>query len=145
MIIVARSSLTRRPTAAFTLLETLVALAIVAISLVALLRLHAISVRMNQRMVTQTHAALVAEEKMHELLAGEKPPALGVTGGIENRGVTEFTWQRHVGEPALPQSIEPIGKNLREITVTVEWPSGDANRTFDLTTYTTLRQYDDPL
>jgi general secretion pathway protein I len=106
---------------AFTLMEVLVALAIVAIAVVGLLRLHLMSLRLTERAETTARAAALAEEKIAESLA-HGYPALGSEAGQESRGPRTLQWQRDVTELRLPRGGRDEQVGLRQIVVRVRSP-----------------------
>jgi len=103
--------------AGFTLLEVMIALAVVGIALVPLLMLHRQSIRSIIRSRETTCAALLAQEIMTRAEL-EKFPPLGVSSG-DFQGFhpglyPNFRWQRKV-EPT------PIFPDLRKVTVSVAY------------------------
>jgi general secretion pathway protein I len=113
-----------RPAAAgFTLLEVLVAVAVLGLALVSLLGLHVRSIALVDRDQRVTEATLLARLLMTEVEIGP-PPELGVTAGdFEERfpeRYPDLRWEREVVALPLP--------DLREVRVRVfrgELESGD--------------------
>jgi type II secretion system protein I len=123
----------RRPRA-FTFVEVLVALAIVSISLVALIRLHIISVNMTDTAEITSQAIFLAEEKIAEALACGYPKEGVDSGTVEKRGLA-FDWQTEVAELRRPQLAEADVTGLREILVDVSWQQGSGRKHLQMSTY----------
>jgi len=118
-------------TSAFTLIEALVALAVVGIALVALLGLQLTSINLTQRADTGVQAALLAEEKMEESLAGGYSQ-IGPASGTVRRDNCELRWQRTVAAPHLPQLQSSKINDLREVNVLVSWQDGSRRNQYKL-------------
>ncbi|OPZ97521.1 MAG: Bacterial type II secretion system protein I [Planctomycetes bacterium ADurb.Bin412] len=115
----------------FTLLEVLLALSLAATAVVALLRLHVISIRMVDRSQTQVQAAALAEQKMAELMMAGWPPLGTDTGSLEQEG-RDYHWRTEVTDWKLP---EPIGADLlpaRRILVEIRWEQGKKEKKVQL-------------
>ena len=121
---------------AFTFIEVIVALAIVAIALTALLRLHLISINMTDRTNVRTQAVLLAQSKMDEVTA-DVSPYVGVTNGTIRRNQLDFNWQRRITELNIPQLDKNDFDTLRRVDVDVSWKHGNNNKHINLTTYVT--------
>jgi general secretion pathway protein I len=119
--------------AGFTLLEVMVALALVAIALVPLLRLHLLSLDATMRAQGLTTAVLLAQE----LMTGMPPfPEPGEEqGGFEDPSLAGFRWQTAVteSEVILGESVQVV--KLRHIEVTVVWIEGQREQFYTLETY----------
>jgi type II secretion system protein I len=126
-----RPSFARLP--AFTFVEVLVALAIVSISLLVLLKLHVISISMADTAEITSQAALLADEKIAEILAPGYP-LLGSNSGTVERNNRRFEWQTEVTDLRLPQLDEvPVG-GLRKISVDVGWGNGSGKKHLEMST-----------
>ncbi len=118
---------------AFTFVEVLVALAIVSISLLALLKLHITSIRLADTAEITSQAALLADEKMAEILAPGYPH-LGSNSGTVERNNRRFEWQTEVTDLRLPQLDEvPLG-GLRKISVDIGWKNGSGGKNLEMST-----------
>lgn len=109
-----------RRAAGFTLLEVMVALAILAVSLVVLLGLRNRDVQLRAYARDLTRATLLARE-MAATVDKDGTPELGyVEGdfGIDHPG---YSWQRQV----TPFMAELIGDRVREVRVSVIWRPTD--------------------
>jgi general secretion pathway protein I len=80
----------------FTLVEVLVALAIVAVALAAAGRSVALSTNGALDHKLRVLAGLVAETRMAELVARRAWPGIGVTEGAERQAGVEFHWRAEV-------------------------------------------------
>jgi len=80
----------------FTLVEVLVALAILAIALAAASRSVALSTDSTAEHKQRVLAGLVAENRLGELVARRAWPAVGVSEGTERQAGLEFRWRAEV-------------------------------------------------
>lgn len=119
--------------AGFTLLEVMVALAIVAIALVPLLRLHLLSLDATMRAQDLTTAVLLAQEHIAALAPFPEPGE--EKGGYDDPALAAFRWQTVVteSEVILGESVQVV--KLRHITVTVLWIEGQREHHYTLETY----------
>ena len=85
----------RRPLG-FTLVEVLVALAIVAITLAAAGRSVAVSTESGAQHKLRMLAGFVAENRMTELTARRAWPGIGVLEGVERQAGVDFHWRAEV-------------------------------------------------
>jgi general secretion pathway protein I len=112
----------------FTLIEVMVALAVVAIALVGLLGLQHQTLQSVVRGSELTKAALLAQELMTQAEIGQFP-AVGVTSGtfetLHPRQYPNFRWE---------QSVEPsaVFQDVRKVRIRVRY-GPRFSRTFDLT------------
>lgn len=123
----------------FTLLEVMVAIAILAIALPVLLGLRNWDVALLDRSRIVTQATLLAQEKLIEselqgfLPIGEQtgdftgpPPGYPLTGDVKDRA-PDFRWTRQVTSTPF--------EFIREVRIRITWPSGTGTDSVDLTTY----------
>ncbi len=80
----------------FTLVEVLVALAIVAVALAAASRSVALATDNAQGYKLRVLAGVVAENRMAELAARHAWPGVGVTEGVERQGGVDLRWRAEV-------------------------------------------------
>ena len=123
----------------FTLLEVLIAIAILALSLPILLGLRNWDLDLHARAADITAATLLAQEKLLEaelspvFPVGEtsgdfQNPPLGYQslGGVSNRA-DKYRWKRIVSTTPLPA--------VREVKIQVLWPSGVTDEILEVSTY----------
>jgi general secretion pathway protein I len=104
----------------FTLLEIIVALAILSLSVVSLIQLSSQSLRLVKTSDDYQQAAQLADR----LLADSQPTDEGVDTGDEGR----FQWERRTQLVALPEELQPAravpgqdGPKLFAVTIAVRW------------------------
>ena len=125
----------------FTLIEVLVALAVVAIALVALLGLHLSSVHTQVRGEKMVRASLLAEEKIAEATL-EGYPELGGSGGENEQDGMVFEWERQVRKMTVSLGAEQKIERLREIAVAVAWQEGRRRKQINRVTWVADRELD---
>jgi len=112
----------------FTLLEVMIALAIVAIALVTLLGLSTRSLTLNERVQRITQATLLAQQRLAELETG----AAAAESGQEASGrfpppFDAYRWRLDYAETPLA--------SVRQVTVAVIWGSEKKNEAVELTSF----------
>ncbi len=130
---------------AFTLIETVAALAIVSIALLGLLQLHLISIRMADKAQMTTQAVLLAQEKMAEVLSSGFPQPGMRSGVVETDGV-RLTWRTEVTDASMSQR-QPLGvrlDNLRRLSVDVTYGDSPRERPIRLTTCVAEKKIREP-
>ena len=124
--------------AGFTLLEVLVAVAIVGVALVMLLRLHLLSLDATLAAQDLTTAVLLAEGKMATFMA-ESPGEGEGQGQFDGPNLERFRWTTSVIEHALDLGSGNDGREgaigVRHVTVSVHWRDGNRDRSYSLETY----------
>jgi type II secretion system protein I len=108
---------------AFTFIEVLIALVIVSISLLALIRLHLISINMTEAAEIKSQAVLLANEKITEILALGYPEEGSKSGTVEINALG-LHWQTQVTDINPHQLGELDIEGLRRILVDVSWEQG---------------------
>jgi type IV pilus assembly protein PilV len=107
----------------FSLIELLIAMAILAMAMLAAATMQYNSVRNNTNGNIATQANMLAKGKMEELkctrdlddlTAGSE---LGVNAGGQPGGIYDLTW-----------TVDNLGASARRITVTVQWNRGSQSR-----------------
>jgi general secretion pathway protein I len=129
-----KSLVAEKTVAAFTLIEVIAALVIVSISLLALLRLHLISINMVDTVRVTSQAVFLADEKISELLARGYPENGADSGIVETDGST-LHWQTEVAELRLPKLDEMGIGGLRQISVDVSWKQGFGRKHLQMSTF----------
>jgi len=124
---------------AFTFIEVIVALAIVSISLLALLRLHIISIRMADTAEITSQAVFLANEKIAETLAAGYPKE-GTNCGTVEKNALCLHWKTGVADLRLPQLDEAGITGLRKISVAVNWKQGAGSKHLQMSTYVADRE-----
>jgi len=116
----------------FTLLEVLVAVAIVAIALVMFMGLHLRSLDATIRAQDLTTAVLLAQGKMATM--GEFPDTGETEGKFEGPDLERFQWSTAVTEHILDAAGgQPV--TVRRLGVTVYWLDGQQTRHYTLEAY----------
>lgn len=128
---------TRR--SAFTFIEVLIALVIVSISLLALIRLHLISIRMTEAAEITSQAVLLANEKISETLALGYPEE-GTDSGSVEKNALRLNWRTEVAniEPYHLGELDIAG--LRRILVDISWEQGIRWKHLQMSTYVADRK-----
>jgi len=103
----------------FTLVEVLVALAIVAIALAAASRSVALSTDSAHEYRLRVLSGVVAENRMAEFAARRAWPGVGLSEGTERQGGVDFRWRAEVFATPHPR--------LRRVEVRVTGPDDPAH------------------
>ena len=117
-------------TSGFTLLEVMIALAILALVGVAFLRAQASSVHLVDESAQISLATLLAREKMAEL-ESVGFPELGKSSGRGDETFPQYSWEQIVSDTETPA--------LRKALVRVLWMEGTTKRTLELVAYFALK------
>jgi len=115
----------------FTLLEVLLALSLAATAVIALLRLHVLSIRMEDRSQTQVQAAALAEQKMAELMMAGLPSLGTDSGSLEQEG-REYRWRTEVTDWNLPESVRADLLPARRILLEIRGDQGKKEKKVQL-------------
>ena len=113
-------------TTGFTLLEVMVALAIIAISLMAVMGSQSQSLSLANEAKFATTVAFLAQKKMAELEA-EDPKKLRSDSGDFGEDFPGYHWESEVDDATLDGS-EKISDHVQKIGLTVYWAEGDGYR-----------------
>lgn len=105
----------RRADDGFTLLEVMVALAIISLALVTLLGTHLMSLNLAQQNKEQALMAMLAREKMDEIFATDFDSISSASGdfGTEH---PEYEWEETVEEADID--------NLKNVKLVISSPAG---------------------
>lgn len=124
---------------AFTLIEVVIALAIVSIALLGLLELQLNCLTVSESARTSAMAVLIAQEKAAEI-AADGWPALGAKSGATEMDGSQFSWRTEVSAVDAVASCGPVRGALRQVAVNVTWRDGGGPRTMQMTTYVADRR-----
>lgn len=120
----------------FTLLEVMVAMAVIAIAFTALLGLHARNLQIAAREQAYTQALLLSRSLITEVELADLPE-VGISEGDFEASYPGlypgFRWIRTVNDPPMPLP------DTREVTVRVI-PSGDEGAASELTVFVRAKQ-----
>jgi general secretion pathway protein I len=120
----------------FSLLELIIAIAVLSIGLVAVLQIFPVGLRASQRAGMMTKASFLAQNKLEDVkLAGfdaitETPPRIPLSG---KEG--DLEWGIKIDSISL-EGVES-SNNMRKVTVTITWPDRNNIRSKDFITYVT--------
>ncbi len=115
----------------FTLIEVLISLAIMAIVLVAVFKLHAQSLSMNVATRFHTTAALLLQTKLTEITSTPLDELASDSGDFA-QAFTGYRWQSVI-EDIDTDTLGPVSAQLKRITITIMF--GPDQYRYDLTTY----------
>ena len=110
----------------FTLLEVMVALAIIATVLVSLLGLQTRTINAGDRQQKLTRATMLAQERMTDI-EGAKASSQRDDDGVFDEPFENFRWQVRFKPTPLA--------SVREVTVTVAWGDEGNNEDVSLTSF----------
>jgi general secretion pathway protein I len=110
----------------FTLLEVMVALAILSIALVVLFSQQATSLSRGNEARIITKATLLAQEQMSGLLAEDRW-RIGIEEGEVKESIPPFKWRQQVEEGDI--------EGMKRITVVILWKEGEKEREVRFVTY----------
>ncbi len=94
--------ITRRTQRGFSLLEVLVALAVLALALFALSRTASVTVQAAAHREEALLASLVAGNVLAEIRLAEVSPAPGRREGQQRQGGREFYWRANIADSDVP-------------------------------------------
>jgi general secretion pathway protein I len=107
----------------FTLLEVMVAMAIIAIALTAVLGSQSQSLSLASEAKFSTTAALLAQSKMAEIEA-EKPEDLTSDSGDFGEDYPGYRWDKSVNDMTFDEP-EGISDHLKRIDLIISWEESD--------------------
>jgi len=113
----------------FTLLEVMIALAIISIALISLLSLATSSINVNARLQKITQATLLAQEKMTDVEANIRNSSTESSDeeGEFNEPFVEFRWRTAFEDTPFPP--------LRMVTVIVAWGEEAHNEAVQISSF----------
>lgn len=104
----------------FTLLEVMIAVAIIAIALTTLLGSQSQSVSFANNAKFETMAALLAQSKMSEITT-QKANGLTNDRGDFGEDYPGYSWELSVSDLAIPPEVADISNYLKQVDLTVTW------------------------
>lgn len=116
----------------FTLMEVVVAMAIVAIALTAIYRMHTQTLFMDRRGRFDMEASLLARQKLADIDATDPSELEGDNGDFGDLH-PDFTWRIET-DAITSDSLKDDGPGLKRITLTI----AQGEETFELTTFRLL-------
>lgn len=125
---------------AFTFVEVLIALFVVAIALLALLKLHLVSLDIADRAQIMSQAVFLAEQKIAETLTDGYPQPGTDSGTVQDSGVP-LDWQVEVTDLRVPELRVAADNGLRKILVDVSWKQRLGRKHLQMITYVARRDY----
>jgi len=120
-----------KPSRAFTLLEVMVAVAVLAIALTAIFRLQGQSASMCSRAKFETTAPLLANWKMAQFMTANEGDLSSGSGDFGD-DYPEYAWKCEVDEVSSVV-LQDSSKRLRKISLTVSW--GDNTYNYQIRAY----------
>lgn len=118
----------------FSILELIIAIAVLSIGLVGVLQIFPIGLRASQRAGMMTKASFLAQNKIEDLkLAGfdaitQLPPKIPLSGKEEG-----FEWNIKIDDLSL-EGVES-SSDMRKVIVTIAWPERNTTRSKEFITY----------
>jgi general secretion pathway protein I len=121
-----------RRRAGFTLLEVVVAMAIVGLGVVTLLEIFSLGLRLGARSSEDTESMAYGRQVMDEVLARRNLDEGASEGNFQNRG----RWQLRVQKVNEPEQTLSLGSawELKEVSVGVRLTDGSREREVELKT-----------
>jgi general secretion pathway protein I len=119
----------KHPLRGFTLLEIMIALAIISIAMISLLGLANRSIGVHDRLQRITEATLLAQQKMAETEVQAKNGTLMKTDGqgVFSEPHQAYQWRLDFADTPLP--------DIQMVTVTVLWGNEEDHEQVDLTSF----------
>lgn len=119
--------MSKKTSRGFTILETMIALAILAVGLLGLLRALPAGLKASKLGEDMTIAILLSQQKMEELRYSSWPPSSSGSKQTFPSPDNNFQWETTVTDPAT---------NLKGVSLSVWWPAGaSSQRCVHLKTY----------
>ena len=120
----------------FTLLEVMVAMAIMAIVLVSVYRMHSQTLTMNAAARFYTQAPMLAQSKLAQLEGDSSEIVAGDSGDFGDK-FPGYTWRISTDEVSS-EALGEIGADLKRIDMTVSFNSDEY--VYDVRTYRFMRE-----
>ena len=128
----------QRPVAsnAFTLLEVMVAMAIMAIVLVSVYRMHSQTLTMNTASRFYTQAPMLGQSKLAQLETGSSGLASGDSGDFGDK-FPGYSWNVSTEEVAI-EALGEVAKDFKRIDLSVSFNSNEY--VFNIKTYRLMQE-----
>jgi type II secretion system protein I len=123
------------PHRGFTLLEVILALAMVAIAVAAIVRLHLVTVRSTRQAQARQWATVIANNQIEKALGADSLKS-GKSSGNELKGPLEFHWTTQVREKKSFAGLENLS-GLHHVQVQTSWLDGPQQQSITLNAYIT--------
>lgn len=107
----------------FTLLEVMVAISIIAIALMAVYKLYAQTLSMNESLMFNTHAPLLAQKKMAELFIAAPNDLMDNSGDFGDE-FKNYSWKALV-ETVTSDLLGDMAEDLRRIDLIISFNSDE--------------------
>jgi len=120
----------------FTLLEVMVAMAIMAIVLVSVYRMHSQTLTMNAAARFYTQAPMLAQSKLAQLEGDSSEIVAGDSGDFGDK-FPGYTWSLSTDEVSS-EALGEIGADLKRIDIKVSFNSDEY--VYDVRTYRFIRE-----
>jgi general secretion pathway protein I len=126
----------QQTTHGFTLLEVMVAMAIMAIVLVSVYRMHSQTLTMNMAARFYTQAPMLAQGKLAQLEAASSEMITGDSGDFGDK-FPGYAWSISTDEISS-EALGEIAADLRRIDMTISFNSDEY--TYNIRTYRFMRE-----
>jgi len=126
----------RQTASGFTLLEVMVAMAIMAIVLVSVYRMHSQTLTMNTAARFYTQAPMLAQSKLAQLEGDSSGLVAGDSGDFGDK-FPGYTWSLSTDEVSS-EALGEIGADLKRIDIKVSFNSDEY--VYDVRTYRFIRE-----
>lgn len=113
--------------AGFTLLEVMIALAIIAIALVVILHSHSLSIARTNQAKNIILSCLLAQKQMADIESLEFSALVNSKGGFE--GYPQFSWQRSI--------YETPKEDFKKVALLISWDEGEGQASTEIVTFIT--------
>src|SRR5512145_1173085 len=126
--------------AGFTLLEVVVAMAIVGLGVVTLLEIFSLGLRLGAKSSVETESMVYGRQVMDEVLARVSMEQGATQGIFQDRG----RWQLRIQSVREPETTLALGSGweLKEVTVAVRLMDAGREREVELKTFKLVRKND---
>jgi len=124
----------------FTLIEVVVAMAIVGLGVVTLLEIFSLGLRLGAKSSVETESMAYGRQVMDEVLARVSIDQGAAQGVIQDRG----RWQLHIQSVREPERTLTLGSawELKEVTLAVRLMDAGREREVELKTFKLVRKAD---